>query len=198
MDSVRRNPVRIMFMSKSFFSDLKSLREGWVHRGSERPSFAGIPGEGQESVWDYPRPPALVCDDREVVVALGGVEIARSRRAIRVLETASPPTYYLPPEDVRGEFFRRATGSSFCEWKGEATYWDVDVALAKEPGLAWSYDEPFSSGARLAGYFSFYPARADCLVNGEPVRAQAGGFYGGWITDEIVGPFKGEPGTGGW
>ena len=105
-------------MSKSFFSDLKSLREGWVHRGSERPSFAGIPGEGQESVWDYPRPPALVRDDREVVVALGGVEIARSRRAIRVLETASPPTYYLPPEDVRGEILSSRNRQFFLRMEG--------------------------------------------------------------------------------
>ena len=179
-------------------SGLETLRDGWVHRGGERPDFARIPGEGQESVWDYPRPPALVGDSREVVVSLGGVEIARSRRALRVLETASPPTFYLPPEDVRREFFHRATGSSFCEWKGQATYWDVDVARAQEQRLAWCYDAPFSDADRLAGYFSFYPARADCWVDGEAVRAQAGGFYGGWITDEIVGPFKGEPGTGGW
>jgi uncharacterized protein (DUF427 family) len=188
-----------MAMSKDDFSlRLKSSRDAWVHRGGERPDFARPPGEGQESVWDYPRPPALVGDVREVVVSLGGVEIARSRRSLRVLETASPPTFYLPPEDVRREFFKPATDSSFCEWKGQATYWDVDVRQAKEQRLAWSYPNPFRDAADLAGYFSFYPARADCWVDGEEVRAQVGGFYGGWVTDEIVGPFKGEPGTGGW
>ena len=181
-----------------FFPDLESLRAGWAHRGGERPDFAQVPQEGQESVWDYPRPPALVGDEREVVVSLGGVEIARSRRALRVLETASPPTFYLPPDDVSREFFHRASGSSFCEWKGSATYWDVDVGRAQEERLAWSYDEPLAAANRLRGYFSFYPARADCRVDGENVRAQSGGFYGGWITDEIVGPFKGEPGTEGW
>lgn len=186
-------------MSKDDFSlRLKSSRDAWVHRGEERPDFAQTPEEGQESVWDYPRPPALVSDIREVVVSLEGVEIARSRRALRVLETASPPTFYLPPEDVRSEFFHLSTDSSFCEWKGQATYWDVDVLHAKELKLAWSYPKPFRDAARLAGYFSFYPAHADCRVDGEEVRAQAGGFYGGWITDEIVGPFKGDPGTGGW
>ena len=178
--------------------DLASLREEWIHRGGARPDFARAPEKGQESVWDYPRPPALVKDTREVVVCLGGVELARSCHALRVLETASPPTFYLPPEDVNTELLHRGSGSSFCEWKGQATYWDAEVADNREPGLAWSYEEPFSESAPLAGYFSFYPARADCSVDGEVVRAQAGGFYGGWITDEIVGPFKGEPGTGGW
>lgn len=181
-----------------FRSSLKNLRDGWVHRGEKRPGFAQVPREGQESVWDYPRPPALVADSREVVVALAGVEIARSREAIRILETASPPTFYLPPSAVRAEFFKRAAGSSFCEWKGQASYWDVDVGSATESALAWSYEAPFSDHALIAGFFSFYPSRANCYVDGEAVRAQAGGFYGGWITDEIVGPFKGEPGTGGW
>lgn len=186
-------------MSRDDFKrDLTSLREGWVHRGGSRPEFAIVPEEGQESVWDYPRPPALVQDSREVIVCLNGIELARSTRTLRVLETASPPTFYVPPDDVRTSFFHQGSGSSFCEWKGQATYWDVQVADTLEPGLAWSYDRPFAESSKLAGYFSFYPARADCSVDGEVVRAQAGGFYGGWITDEIVGPFKGEAGTGGW
>ena len=186
-------------MSRDDFKrDLTSLREGWVHRGGSRPEFAIVPEEGQESVWDYPRPPALVQDSREVIVCLNGIELARSTRTLRVLETASPPTFYVPPDDVRTSFFHQGSGSSFCEWKGQATYWDVQVADTLEPGLAWSYDRPFAESSKLAGYFSFYPARPDCSVDGEVVRAQAGGFYGGWITDEIVGPFKGEAGTGGW
>ena len=179
-------------------AELERLRQGWIHRGAQRPDFARVPEPGEESVWDYPRPPALVPDTREVVICLSGVEGARSSRAVRVLETASPPTFYLPPEDVQTRFFQRGSGSSFCEWKGQATYWDAEVAGVRHEGPAWSYEKPFAESAQLTGYFSFYPARADCSVDGEVVRAQAGGFYGGWITDEIVGPFKGEPGTGGW
>ena len=96
------------------------------------------------------------------------------------------------------EFFHGASGSSVCEWKGQASYWDVTTPEASAPGLAWSYPEPFAASSALAGYFSFYPAMANCTVAGENVRAQSGGFYGGWITDEVVGPFKGDPGTGGW
>lgn len=178
--------------------DLDRARSAWRNRGQARPPFAHTPAKGQESVWDYPRPPALVDDQREVVVMSGETEVARSYRAVRVLETASPPTFYLPPEDVNQDFLVAASGQSFCEWKGSASYFDVRTPEQTVAAAAWSYLEPFAEFAALAGWYAFYPARVACFVAGERVRAQAGGFYGGWITREIIGPFKGEPGTGGW
>lgn len=178
--------------------DLDRLRQGWQHRGQQRPDFATPPGPGQESVWDYPRPPAIVPDQREIVVRAGKVEIARSRHAIRILETASPPTFYLPPDDVQQTMLRPAAGTSFCEWKGAASYFDVVLPEEHIAAAAWTYREPLPESAAIAGYVAFYPGKVACFVAGERVRAQAGGFYGGWITNEIVGPFKGEVGTAGW
>jgi uncharacterized protein (DUF427 family) len=175
----------------------------WRFRGKHRPRFADEPGPNQESVWDYPRPPALEPSSRLVEVhALqpekdAGEPLARSRGAIRVLETASPPTWYLPPGDIRMERLQPLTGSSFCEWKGRASYW----TLAGDPAqcaLAWSYADPTPAFRAIAGWLCFYPDRAHCTVDGERVRPQEGGFYGGWVTDDIVGPWKGQPGTGGW
>ncbi len=167
----------------------------WSFRGQQRPDFAIEPGPGQESVWDYPRPPALVATDRQVIVRAGDDIIADTRRAMRVLETASPPTYYLPPEDVDFTRLIDAPGSSYCEWKGRANYY----ALATGGGVVgWQYRDPSPTFAEIAGYLSFYPAKLHCTVDGEVVRPQPGDFYGGWITDEITGPFKGEPGTGHW
>jgi uncharacterized protein (DUF427 family) len=113
-----------------------------------------------------------------------------------VLETASPPTFYLPPQDVEPSVLVPAAGSSFCEWKGRARYFDVRTPEARVASAAWAYPEPFAEFAAIAGWLAFYPRRVGCFVGGERARAQAGGFYGGWITGEIVGPFKGEPGTG--
>ena len=171
----------------------------WQHTGHKRPPFAREPGPGQESVWDYPRPPLLVPDPRLVVVRIAGMVIAETRRAIRVLETASPPTFYISPDDVRREVLQSAPGSSGCEWKGRAQYWTIqpDGGPAIERG-AWSYPEPNVAFVAIAGWLSFYPALLECEVGGERVQPQPGGFYGGWVTREIVGPFKGEPGTGGW
>ncbi|GAB5409287.1 MAG: hypothetical protein BalsKO_16520 [Balneolaceae bacterium] len=109
-----------------------------------------------------------------------------------MLETASPPTFYLPPSDIKTEYLRKATGTSLCEWKGKAQYWDVlinDKVLEK---AGWSYPDPFEEFANIKGYLSFYPSVLECFVNGERVKPQPGGFYGGWITSEIVGPVKGE------
>ena len=177
---------------------LRRAREGWAHKGGDRPPFAEEPGPGQESVWDYPRPPKLVPDPREVVVRASDVELARTRGALKLCETASPPTFYLPPADVRSDLLERAAGASFCEWKGEAQYWSVVAGEERLEGVAWTYPNPFGEYAPLAGFFAFYPARVECFVAGERVRPQPGRFYGGWITDDVVGPFKGEPGTGGW
>ncbi len=175
---------------------LTQARNKWTNTGQARPSFAVEPGPGQESVWDYPRPPALVDDGRLVVVGDPDDPLASTRGALRVLETASPPTFYLPPADVKRDRLTPVAGSSMCEWKGQARYWaNVD---RPDEVIAWDYPDPFGEFARLAGYVSFYPGRVRCTVDGEVVRPQPGGFYGGWITDEIVGPVKGEPGTGGW
>lgn len=173
-------------------------RAQWIHRGSERPSWAIAPRDGQESVWDYPRPPRLDPDTRLVRVIHDGVLIAESQRAVRILETASPPTFYLPPGDVRTDLLERARGASICEWKGSASYWSLRVDDRTQPKVAWSYENPFPEFTSISGYLSFYPSKLECYVGEERVRPQAGDFYGGWITSEIVGPFKGDPGTGGW
>lgn len=148
-------------------------------------------------MWDYPRPPRIVADEREVVVRVGPVELARTSHALRVLETAHPPTFYLPRTDVRMEHLARVGGGSRCEWKGEASYFDV-VAGRRIPRGAWSYEQPFEDAAALAGHIAFYAGLVEATVGGAPVRPQPGRFYGGWITPELVGPFKGEPGSEGW
>ena len=156
-------------------------------------------GPGEESVWSYPRPPRLVADARLVEVRFGGELVAATRRAVRHLETASPPTFYLPPDDVRRECLEAAPGSSYCEWKGAAAYWDVVAGGRRAERAAWSYPRPAAGYAELAGWFAFYPGRVDgCFVDGERVRPQAGPFYGGWVTREIRGPHKGAPGTEWW
>ncbi len=156
------------------------------------------PGPGQESVWDYPRPPALEVCDREIIIEFAGSLVAQTRSAYRVLETSHPPVYYLPPDDVRARL-SPAGGGSVCEWKGVASYFDVIVGQAVAPRAAWSYPSPTPPFRPIAGYLAFYPAAMDlCTIDGELVRPQPGGFYGGWITDDVVGPFKGVPGSWGW
>jgi len=176
----------------------RAAREHWRWRGQTRPAYAVKPGPGQTSVWDFPRPPRLVLDAREVVVRWGGIEVARSRRAVRVLETAHPPSFYLPWDDVAHHLLQRAPGTSTCEWKGPAQYWSLVDGARSLPGVAWSYPQPLAGAEALADCVAFYPADLDCSVGGVAVRAQPGGFYGGWITPELVGPFKGEPGSEGW
>ena len=174
---------------------LQHARDGWQNRGEQRLTFAEDPGPGQESVWDYPRPPAVVPDGRAVEVAHDQGLVARADRSVRVLETSHPPAFYLPPESVITGQLVLVPGTSHCEWKGAAEY--VAVAGTTEP-VGWRYPDPYPEFADHAGWTSFYPGRVHCTVDGESVRPQAGGFYGGWITDEVVGPFKGEPGTSGW
>ena len=162
-----------------------------MFNGSKRPPFAKTPKLGQESVWDYPRPPAIVPDSRLVSVK----NIAETKNSVRILETASPPTFYIPSSAIRVALLR-LNHSSHCEWKGLATYW----ALPENPKLpiGWSYESPNSRYMDIKGHIAFYPSRIDCFVDGIKVQAQQSEFYGGWITPEIVGPFKGEPGTLGW
>jgi uncharacterized protein (DUF427 family) len=157
------------------------------------------PGPGQESVWDYPRPPRVEPDARLVVVELGGIEVCRTSRALRVLETSHPPVWYLPAADWRDGALRPAAGSSYCEWKGDAAYLDVVGGDRVADRAAWHYPDPVPAYGVLRGTVAVYPARMDrCTVDGEVVRAQEGGFYGGWVTDDVVGPFKGAPGSWGW
>lgn len=177
---------------------LQQARSAWLHCGQIRPDFAVEPRSGQESVWDYPRPPALVADQRLVRVRHRTELIAESKRTIRVLETASPPTFYIPREDVRNQFLVPGRGSSHCEWKGAATYWSLRIGEELLENVAWSYEDPYPEFAAIRGHLSVYPARLRCFVDSVRVLPQPGGFYGGWVTPEIVGPFKGEPGTAGW
>ncbi|CAA9554535.1 hypothetical protein AVDCRST_MAG81-120 [uncultured Synechococcales cyanobacterium] len=157
------------------------------------------PQPGQESVWDYPRPPRLEPSSEQIQVVFNGQTVADTRRAFRVLETSHPPVYYLPPEDIKMEYFSRTPRSSFCEFKGNATYWSIQVGERAALNVAWSYESPTPDFAAIRGYIAVYPGRMDaCYINGEQVQAQAGDFYGGWITSKIVGPFKGEAGTWGW
>lgn len=177
---------------------LQSAREQWRWRGQQRPPFAVVPGPGQSSVWDFPRPPRLLPDTREVVVRWGDVEVARTRRAVRVQETSHPPSFYLPWADVARQLLQSAPGGSLCEWKGPARYWSLVNGDRCLPAVAWSYPQPLAGAEALAECVAFYPASLDCSVGGAPVTAQPGGFYGGWITPELVGPFKGAPGSEGW
>ena len=157
-----------------------------------------VPRPGQESVWDYPRPPRLEWSGRHVVVASGGITIADSRRTLRVLETSHPPTWYIDPRDVDLDLLEAAPGRSWCEWKGQAVYWTVRAGDAVAEGGAWSYPSPSAPYEELVDHVAFYPSRFECSVDGERVRPQPGEFYGGWVTDDVCGPFKGEPGTRGW
>ena len=164
-----------------------------------RPPAPDPVGPGQESVWDYPRPPRVEEVAEEVVVVLGGVEVARTPRAWRVLETSHPPTYYLPREAFAPGSLEPAAGSSLCEWKGRAGYLTVVAGSRREEAAAWSYPDPVPAFAALRGAVALYPGRMDSVtVDGERVRPQEGGFYGGWVTDRVVGPFKGGPGSCGW
>lgn len=158
-----------------------------------------VPGPGQESVWDYPRPPALVADPRTVVVVFGD-EVCRTDRAYRVLETSHPPTWYLPLDAFAPGSLRPADGRSVCEWKGQASYLDVVATDGRVAArAAWTYPSPSPAFAAIAGHVALYAHAVDRVtVAGEVVRAQPGGFYGGWVTDDVVGPFKGGPGSMGW
>jgi uncharacterized protein (DUF427 family) len=157
------------------------------------------PGPGQESVWDYPRPPRLERTTHHVEVILGGVVIARTSSPLRVLETSHPPTYYLPVADFVPGALRRAGGGSLCEWKGRASYMDLVGGDAVAERAGWFYPSPTPAFAAIIDHLALYPALMDrCTVDGEVVVAQPGGFYGGWVTSKVVGPFKGDPGTMFW
>lgn len=157
------------------------------------------PRPGQESVWDYPRPPRVEDSSKHVQVVLNGVTIADTHHARRVLETSHPPVYYIPMDDVKTEYLAPSRHRTYCEFKGAASYYSITVGEVTVPDSAWTYEHPAPGYEALRGYLAFYPQRMEaCYVEGERVQAQEGDFYGGWITAEIVGPFKGGPGTTGW
>jgi uncharacterized protein (DUF427 family) len=151
-------------------------------------------------VWDYPRPPRAEPVRERIRVVVGGIELASSTRAIRVLETAGAPVYYVPPEDVRLDLLVRADRSTVCEWKGDATYWAIDLPNGRTiPNAAWSYERPLPGFEPIAGCLAFYAWAVDeAWVGDERASPQPGHFYGGWVTTRVVGPFKGEPGSFGW
>jgi uncharacterized protein (DUF427 family) len=157
------------------------------------------PGPGQESVWDYPRPPRVEPTDAHVVIEFGGRVIADTRRAVRVLETSQAPGFYLPPDDVDLSTLVASSRRSTCEWKGTAAYFSVQVGDRVALDAVWSYPEPWVGFEAIARHLAFYAQHMDiCTVDGEVVQANEGDFYGGWVTSKVVGPFKGGPGSWGW
>ena len=176
---------------------IEANRAKWKYRGQERPPFAIAPQPGQESVWDYPRPPRL--DPR---FPRGGCSLRICRNCTVVSDHPGPgnrpPTFYIPPDDVTMKAIERAAGGSLCEWKGQAAYWTVTVPGQRLERVGWSYPEPFPGFEAIRDYFAFYPEQLECFVEGIRVLPQPGRFYGGWVTPELVGPFKGEPGSEMW
>ena len=172
----------------------------WAASAARRPKNPIAAGPGQESVWDYPRPPRLERVTKRIVVEFGGLVIADTTRAIRMLETSHPPTYYLPPADItEGVLVPSQRRGSYCEWKGNSLYWHVVTAGKEATDCAWSYPDPFDEYAALQDHVAFYCAAMDrCLVGDAIATPQPGGFYGGWVTPDLVGPFKGDPGSEGW
>lgn len=164
-----------------------------------RPPRPTPPRPGQESVWDYPRPPRVEPSVEHVVVWFAGQVVADTANALRVLETSHPPVYYLPLDDLTSDLVVPIPRSSWCEFKGTASYGDLVIGEDRSVAACWWYPDPTPAYRALVGHVAFYPGRVDrCLVDGEVVRPQEGGMYGGWITSRIAGPFKGGPGTTGW
>jgi uncharacterized protein (DUF427 family) len=178
--------------------EIETARRRFRYRGDARPEFAHAEAAHEESVWDYPRPPIIVPDVRLVQVFAEGTMIADSRDSVRVLETGSPPVFYLPPDDVEWDALVATDVRTTCEWKGIATAYDMSVDGERIVGAAWSYHEVFPDYKDLLGWVAFYPSKVSCFVERETVYPQPGGYYGGWVTREIIGPFKGAPGTEDW
>jgi len=156
-------------------------------------------GRAPESVWDYPRPPAVEPSPLRATIEVGGVVIVDTDRTIRVLETSHPPVHYFPPDAIRPGLIEANARRTHCEFKGRASYWDLVLPERRLTAVAWSYPDPNPSYAPISDYVAFYPTRMDrCTLDGEDVVAQESDFYGGWITSQLTGPFKGAPGTRGW
>jgi uncharacterized protein (DUF427 family) len=164
-----------------------------------RPPQADEPGPGQESVWDYPRPPRLERSAERIRIKHTGVLLADTKAAWRMLETSQAPAYYLPAGDVEVQFFEQSASRSMCEWKGAAVYFDLIVGDTRVLDAAWTYQHPSVRYAEIANHMAVYPQLLDeCSGDGELVRSNEGSFYGGWVTSRVAGPFKGAPGTLGW
>ncbi|MBO6558352.1 MAG: DUF427 domain-containing protein [Pseudomonadales bacterium] len=172
---------------------IAAARSHWQYRGQARPPFAEATEPGEESVWDFPRPPLIEDVREELRVELRGELIAKSARGKRVIETAGAPTYYFPPEDILVPL-EKGSGRSLCEWKGLAEPLD----FTNFQGVAWRYVEMFPAFRDLYLWVAFYPTRLECYIGSERVTPQPGGYYGGWVTKDLKGPIKGEPGSGGW
>lgn len=163
------------------------------------PPFRIPPQPGQESAWDYPRPPRVETARKHIQIIFNGVLIADTRNAQRVLETSHPPSYYIPPEDVRMQYLQHGDAFSLCEWKGAASYYSLVIGEKSIENVAWVYANPMPAFGAIRNHIAFYPHDMDaCWVDGERAQPQPGRFYGGWITRDIVGPFKGEPETMDW
>ena len=164
-----------------------------------RPDHIVVPGPGQVSVWDFPRPPRVELVRLHVRIELGGQTIADTTAALRVCETSSPPAYYIPPADIAAGCLEPSERTSFCEWKGVASYWTVSAGSRRAKDAAWSYRAADPGYEVITDYVAFYPRRMDvCWVGEDRVQPQPGLYYGGWITPELVGPFKGAPGSETW
>ena len=174
-----------------------AARRKWEYRGQKRPPFAEPIGPGQSSVWDFPRPPHLEDVPQILSVRHGETTIANTANGKRVLETAGAPTYYFPPADVREELLTTLDAPSICEWKGVATSFALTADKTGQ-AVAWCYRETFPEFTEIRGWYAFYPSRLACFVGGEQVTPQPGGYYGGWVTEDLTGPIKGAPGSGHW
>lgn len=175
-------------------ADVLAARGRWQYDGSARPAFADAPGPEQVSVWDFPRPPVLLACNQRLTVFAGDACVADTRRGVRVLETAGAPTYYFPPPDVAADLLGYGEMSSVCEWKGVAQ--TLDAAGIGNAG--WRYVRMFAAFVDLYEWPSFHPGRLRCYVDDERASPQPGGYYGGWVTADLAGPIKGEPGSEGW
>ncbi len=179
--------------------DLEAEQAKWRAFPRQRPADIVSPGPGQESVWDYPRPPRVEPVAKRLRVEFGGMVLGETSKGLRVLETSSPPVYYFPPADIVATALVQTNHSTFCEWKGVAQYWSIQILDRIANQCAWSYPDPSPGYEIIQHYVAFYPSlMGACYVGDELVTSQPGDFYGGWITPNITGPFKGDPGTESW
>lgn len=182
---------------KTEINGLQKARESWRNRGKKRPPFAIEPEKWQRSVWDFPRPPLIEKISKPIWVKYQGKTISDSSDTLALLETASPPTYYIPQCDIdMGTLVKLPGKTSMCEWKGNAIYWALKTIIDRP--VAWSYPNPFPEFEILRNHIAFYPQHLECYIDGKRVEAQASAFYAGWITPDLTGPFKGEKGTEHW
>jgi uncharacterized protein (DUF427 family) len=186
---------------ESLLRRVQPARAHWAD--GPKPGRIEPAGPGRESVWDFPRPPAVQDVPHRLRVLFAGETVADTIRGRRVIETAGAPVYYFPPEDVRTELLRETGPVTVCEWKGAAVHYDVVVGDRASPAAAFAYPDPLDDLGRgyprIAGWFGFYPTKADaCYVGAERATPQPGGYYAGWVTSAIAGPIKGEPGSEGW